>query len=218
MKLACWVPSARLTGEEQERRRRKHQRGIARLWEKRAKRKRKEDDERDARLFKRMAEMSKVTVTQMLEYRKRVFESRVRTYGKDSIWSDYLFFFFCQQIISLKNQRNLGTLRTTQPKKQVPKAELSDFSYPRRSIPTKIFIKCICQACQPFFEGSHSTLPANSRSGIRWIRGAANDFQSSSIPAARTLECNDQQRIKLRTTFSPNLLCKGPEDRFRLST
>lgn len=83
-----------MTGEEQERRRRKHQRGIARLWEKRAKRKRKEDDERDARLFKRMAEMSKVTVTQMLEYRKRVFESRVRTYGKDSIWSDYLFIFF----------------------------------------------------------------------------------------------------------------------------
>ncbi|KAE9461116.1 hypothetical protein C3L33_06985, partial [Rhododendron williamsianum] len=69
-------PSARLTGEEQERRRRKHQRRIARLGEKRAKRKRKEDDERDARLFKRMAEMSKVTVTQMLEYRKRVFESR----------------------------------------------------------------------------------------------------------------------------------------------
>ncbi|KAG5538218.1 hypothetical protein RHGRI_018968 [Rhododendron griersonianum] len=80
-------PSARLLREEQEKRRRKHQRRIAILGEERAKEKQKQDDDQDEHLFKLIAEarakrepkcqrrqISKVTDTQLLEYRKRVFE------------------------------------------------------------------------------------------------------------------------------------------------
>ncbi|KAG5541677.1 hypothetical protein RHGRI_021491 [Rhododendron griersonianum] len=82
-------PYARfLSREEQEKRRRKHQRRVARLGEKRAKKKLKEDDEQVERLIKLMVEaaakiappkgqqMSKLTETELLEYRKTVSESR----------------------------------------------------------------------------------------------------------------------------------------------